>query len=174
MHTSIHSGRTGNHPASPHAMVYGLLRALPGDRALLPPSPANMSASLTPASRRQDHTTWPSAIGALVKSASRVHRIPPRVRDDRDTPLEWDETGADMHVIWVGTKWKYFLLWDSTDPTTPNLARRARFFLHGVIGPNHCRHCEERSAKQSTLTFIAFPLSRRPNGLLRFARNDGT
>jgi hypothetical protein len=21
-----------------------------------------------------------------------VHRIPPRVRDDRDTPLEWDET----------------------------------------------------------------------------------
>src|ERR1700731_635220 len=32
MHTSIHSGRTGNHPASPHAMVYGLFRALPGDR----------------------------------------------------------------------------------------------------------------------------------------------
>jgi hypothetical protein len=22
-----------------------------------------------------------------------VHRIPSRVRDDRDTPLEWDETG---------------------------------------------------------------------------------
>jgi hypothetical protein len=24
---------------------------------------------------------------ALVRSATRVHRIPPRVRDDRDTPL---------------------------------------------------------------------------------------
>ena len=40
MHTSIHSGRTGNHPASPHAMVYGLLRDLAGDRAFLSPSPA--------------------------------------------------------------------------------------------------------------------------------------
>ena len=26
---------------------------------------------------------------ALVFSAARVHRIQPRVRDDRDTPLEW-------------------------------------------------------------------------------------
>ena len=26
---------------------------------------------------------------ALVRSAARVHRIQPRVRDDRDTPLEW-------------------------------------------------------------------------------------
>jgi hypothetical protein len=129
MHTSIHSGRTGNHPASPHAMVYGLLRALPGDRALLPPSSAeNVSANLTPASKRQDHTTSPSAISTLVRSASRVHRISSRVRDDRDTPLLWDETRADMEVIWAGKKRKYFSLWDSTAPTTPNLARRARCF----------------------------------------------
>src|SRR5258708_30492873 len=39
----------------------GFLRALPGDRAFLSPSPADCSADLTPASRRQDHTTWPSA-----------------------------------------------------------------------------------------------------------------
>jgi len=31
---------------------------------------------------------------ALVRSAARGHRIPPRVRDDRDTPLEWDETSG--------------------------------------------------------------------------------
>src|SRR5712692_5975823 len=48
----------------------GLLRALPGDRALLPPSSADTvlskpgradltSANLTPASGRQDHTTSP-------------------------------------------------------------------------------------------------------------------
>ena len=30
---------------------------------------------------------------ALVRSATRVHRIPPRVRDDREPPLMWDETG---------------------------------------------------------------------------------
>jgi hypothetical protein len=34
------------------------------------------SANLTPASRRQDHTTSPSAGRALVRSAPRVHRIP--------------------------------------------------------------------------------------------------
>jgi hypothetical protein len=112
----------------------GLFRALPGDRAFLPPSSADQgsvrarsgaqtSANLTPASGRQDHTTSPSAstvyaIGidarpaeALAKAKSavrqravdgsrearpaitsrarhcRVHRIPFRVRDDRDTPL---------------------------------------------------------------------------------------
>src|SRR3981189_1400618 len=57
----------------------GLLRALPGDRALLPPSPADMvlskpgradltSANLTPASGRQDHTTSPHATTSLVRS----------------------------------------------------------------------------------------------------------
>jgi hypothetical protein len=48
-----------------------------------------------------------------------VHRIPPRVRDDRDTPLQWDETGADMPVIWVGVKAKIFFAMgiDSGDHT---------------------------------------------------------
>src|ERR1700730_6590659 len=48
----------------------------------------NCSADLTPASGRQDHTTLPSARQALSSSApARVHRIPPYVRDDRETPL---------------------------------------------------------------------------------------
>jgi hypothetical protein len=55
-----------------------------------------------------------------------VHRISSRVRDDRDTPLKWDETAVDMPVIWVGAKRKYFWLWGSTAQITPNLARRAR------------------------------------------------
>jgi hypothetical protein len=43
----------------------------------LPPSPRNAKhcCELTPASRRQDHTTSPSAIAPFVKSAIRVHRI---------------------------------------------------------------------------------------------------
>src|SRR5450759_1607449 len=44
-------------------------------------------ANLTPASGRQDHTTSPSASSALVFSTIRVHHIPPRIRDDRETPL---------------------------------------------------------------------------------------
>src|SRR5205807_1185061 len=48
-------------PAFPTQWFYGLLRALPGERALLPPSLAEDSTSLAPASRRQDHTTSPYA-----------------------------------------------------------------------------------------------------------------
>src|SRR5262245_21340566 len=49
-------------PAFPAQWFYGLFRALPGERRLLPPSPAgNFPASLTPRSRRQDHTASPSA-----------------------------------------------------------------------------------------------------------------
>jgi hypothetical protein len=78
---------TPESPGIPRAMVYGLLRALPGDRAFLPPSPAGLTANLTPASGRQDHTTSPSASTLLVCSANSVHRIPPRVRDDLEPPL---------------------------------------------------------------------------------------
>src|SRR5881394_495380 len=54
-HTSIQG--SGGSPTSPAQWLYGLLRALPGERAFLPPSLAEDSTSLTPASRRQDHTT---------------------------------------------------------------------------------------------------------------------
>jgi hypothetical protein len=51
------------------------------------------SADLTPASRRQDHTTSSSANVPFVGSTFSVHRIPSRVRDDREPPL-------------VGTRWQ--------------------------------------------------------------------
>jgi hypothetical protein len=54
-----HHRFTGNIRLSPRNN--GFLRALLGDRAFLPPSSANTSANLTPASGRQDHTTSPSA-----------------------------------------------------------------------------------------------------------------
>jgi hypothetical protein len=76
-------------PGIPRAMVYGLFRALPGDRALLPPLSLRslLLKNLTPASGCQDHTTLPSASSALVSRTISVHRIPPHVRDDRETPL---------------------------------------------------------------------------------------
>jgi hypothetical protein len=46
----------------------GFLRALPGDRALLPPSCADRSAHLAPASGRQNHTTSPSAAASFVRA----------------------------------------------------------------------------------------------------------
>jgi hypothetical protein len=65
-------------------LVTGLFATVGGEDA---------SANLTPASGCQDHTTSPSASVPSVNSTLSVHRIPSRVRDDRDTPLEWDETG---------------------------------------------------------------------------------
>src|SRR5258708_31648233 len=56
-----HHGHTGNHPAFPAQWFYGLLRATPGYQACLTPSPALLSADLTPASGRQNDTTSPYA-----------------------------------------------------------------------------------------------------------------
>src|SRR6202521_6113358 len=68
----------------------GFLRTLPGDRAFLSPSLANKSANLTPASRRQDHTTSPSALAPFVKGAATSTASRPYVRDDGQRPSEWD------------------------------------------------------------------------------------
>jgi hypothetical protein len=84
-----HHGRAEIIRHSPRNGFNGLLRALLGDRAFLPPSLANKSANLTPASGRQDHTASPSARTSvfvntpLASTASRSN-----VRDDRDTPLQ--------------------------------------------------------------------------------------
>src|SRR5580765_3787395 len=85
-HEHSHHGHTGNHPAFPAQWFYGLLRALPGDQACLTPSPALLIADLTPASGRQNDTTWPSAAAPFVKGTTRVHRIPPRVDDVGQRP----------------------------------------------------------------------------------------
>jgi hypothetical protein len=49
----------------------------------------------------QDYATSPSASRALVRSTIRVHRTPPSVRDNRETPLLWDGMASNIEVIWV-------------------------------------------------------------------------
>src|SRR6266404_7129113 len=85
------------------------------------------SANLTPASGRQDHTTSPYAATSFVRSLGdrsqasstcpaipsrakrcRVHRIPPRVRDDHDTPLWWGGMRKILDLIWGAWERKYF------------------------------------------------------------------
>jgi hypothetical protein len=65
-----HHEFTGNIRLSPRSGFNGFLRALPGDRACLPPSPADHSANLTPASGCQDHTTSPSAKVSFARTLS--------------------------------------------------------------------------------------------------------
>ena len=47
-------------------------------------------------------------VGAYVYRALSVHRISPRVRDDREAPLICRETGEVVRLIWVRTKAGYF------------------------------------------------------------------
>jgi hypothetical protein len=67
-----HHGHAGNVRHSPRNGFNGFLRALPGDRAFLPPSSLRslLLKNLMPASGHQDHTTSPSASAPFVKSAS--------------------------------------------------------------------------------------------------------
>jgi len=109
---------TGNHPTFPHAMVYGLYRALPGDRLSCHRRYADRSANLTPASGCQDHTSSPSAASNARQARRRVHRIPPRVRDVASRPSEWDETAGDIQLICGFGKPEYFFKRDWTCPSS--------------------------------------------------------
>ena len=53
---------SGGSPTSPAQWLYGLLRALPGERLVVTVAAAYLLPDLTPASWRQDHTTWPYAL----------------------------------------------------------------------------------------------------------------
>jgi len=46
--------------------------------------------------------------GAVRQKRRRVHRILPRVRDDRETPLVWDGMARNKPVIWVACEAEYF------------------------------------------------------------------
>src|SRR5215207_8764208 len=83
--THEHTGQL-EHSGLPCAMALRLASCSSRRTALLPPSPALLIASLTPAPRRPNHTTSPYAQAAHVSRSSRVHRISPRVRDDRERP----------------------------------------------------------------------------------------
>jgi hypothetical protein len=107
-----------------------LYRALPGDRlschrhlrkpgSSAPGRADSPSANLTPASRRQDHTTSPSASNIVrrhaggrsraVKPALRFRCTPdaaastatrPNVHDDGQRPSDRDGMAVDIQVIW--------------------------------------------------------------------------
>jgi len=114
-----HHGRAGSPGIPARDGFNGFLRALPGDRACLPPSPSgSLPPDLTPASGRQDHTTSPSAAKRVRPCATCVHHILPRVRDDLEPPLLWDRTAKDVELIWVGREQRYFCWRDWTTQIT--------------------------------------------------------
>jgi hypothetical protein len=103
---------TGSAEASglPCAVVYGLLRALPGERALLPPSSPRslLLRNLTPASRRQNHATSPSASACVRHFAGIASTASHRAFRDVRTPLLSGETGGEKPLICPTVQEKYF------------------------------------------------------------------
>src|ERR1700724_3746288 len=100
---------TPESPGTPRAMVYGLYRALPGEPGFL--------ATVTPeklASQELDTSVGVSGphdfavrLSAVRQWHFSVHRIPPRVRDDREPPLSG--TGhREYSLIFISEKQKYF------------------------------------------------------------------
>jgi hypothetical protein len=132
-HKHSRHGHTGNTRHSPRNGFNGFLRALPGDRAFLPPSLANFPASLTPASGRQDHTTSPSASCAArlaAPSASTASR--PAFRDDREPPL--CGTGRDGSIA-VSTKSKSEIFFErGLDATGKSVPQSSPSPLRGGLG----------------------------------------
>jgi hypothetical protein len=104
------SGHTGITRHSLRNGFNGFLRALPGDRAFLPPSPVKIAFHELDASVG---ASGPHDFSVRFRTVRyrrfHVHRIPSRVRDDREPPLEWDRTAANIPMIWYFGKTEYFL-----------------------------------------------------------------
>jgi hypothetical protein len=99
-HTSIVTTVTPERPGIPYAMVLTVSFVLSLVTGLVATIACGnvISANLTPASGRQDHTTSPSASARFVKRAARVHRIPfPTSVTIASRPSLGNETGRTGH-----------------------------------------------------------------------------
>ena len=105
-HTSIQVKR--RHPAFPARWVTAYFALSPATGFLATVIKRILPQNLAPASGRQDHTTSPSVSATLVSRSFRVHRISPRVRDDRDPPLSSGETRGVKPLICPTAKAEYF------------------------------------------------------------------
>jgi hypothetical protein len=94
---------TGGSSGLPCAMVFRLIRDLPGDHAWLPPSPQSALCALqdlAPASERQDHTTSPTASRHSSLDMLRPpHPAPRFVTIGRNAPLHRGGMGQTMLLI---------------------------------------------------------------------------
>ena len=157
--------RHRKHPAFPTQWFYGLLRALPGDQALLTPSSARrvgVVANLAPASGRQNHTASPSATASARLTLRRVHRIPPNVRDDRETPLLERRDGDSKSQNYEKRK-RFFSSRDLDGPISLKglrKLRRKKFAercLVSAYGVPHVRKTARRANRDGGLTSCGEP-----------------
>ena len=78
---------SGNTPAFPAQWLYGLLRALPGERLFCLRRHANKFTQLSASTAAPEPHDFTVRIRRVRLARRRVHRISPHVRDDRGAPL---------------------------------------------------------------------------------------
>jgi len=87
------------------------------------------STNLTPASRRQNHTTSPSASVPFVSGTSASIASRPAFVTIASRPSWWNETAALIILIWVFRERKYFCKWGWTGNRSRSLSgKSARHF----------------------------------------------
>jgi hypothetical protein len=119
---------TGSAEAIRHSLrngftAYGALSPATGFLATVIPEKRLLLTNLTPAPGRQDHTLLPYATATLVRRSFRVHHIPPRVNDDRETPLWSDRTAEVVALIARRDEEENFASLQNNDSTTEALDR---------------------------------------------------
>jgi len=180
-HTSVvTTGKAGITRHSRTRMVLTVSFVLPGDRAFLPPSHADCSAHLTPASGRQDHTTSLSAGWRVRQRAAASTASLPYVRDDRETPLCVGRDGASYGFDLGDREGKYFSEKDWTGSISliwfEKFAVRRRDEKRATSPNRRCEPTGRANARPMTGSAKqSISPQQRKNGLLRrFApRNDG-
>jgi len=108
-HTSIQVQRRAS--GLPCAMALRLIACSPRRTALLPPLRPEKQlppGALTPAPRRQDHTSLPYALMPFAIGTASVHRDPPHDRGDHDTPLWSGRDGRYVAAIGIRIKRNIF------------------------------------------------------------------
>jgi hypothetical protein len=95
-------------------MVYGLLRALPGDRLSCHRRLADTSARLDASIGASGPHAFAVRVSAVRQERIHVHRIPLHVRDDRERPSDGAGRGELVMVICPTAKAQYFFERDWT------------------------------------------------------------
>jgi hypothetical protein len=131
MHTSIHSGGTGYIRHSPRNGFNSLYRALPGDRALLPPSPSRncvprkLSASVG-APGPHDFAVRAQRRSSSDTTASTASR--PTFVTTRTPLLPWRDGGNNTQFLIFGKR--NICAWRTDNPNRLESAHEIRFRAH--------------------------------------------
>jgi len=108
MHTSIHSGGTGNIRHSPRNGFTTYFALSPGTGLSCPRHLADFSSAKLDTSvgvsGPHDFAVRPGSV-RLTRHCG--HRIPPRERDDRVSPLCWDGTGESIMLFLPSRQGKF-------------------------------------------------------------------